>query len=158
MDEASKQVVVDALLIAADYGKIGADRKAQLAKKVEGDGLGDSDREFVSTILKLCLRVAYNEASKKSGGADRYGMTAKKLEIEILNRALDAIKAEAAAPKGCALRAVAIAPALPSAGAAKVGYMSLGWVSVVLGVVSLIMLAYAIYVVRKTKKKAREEV
>jgi len=157
VDRASEAVVIDAISIVSDHGKLKTTEVPSLIKKVKDNKLTDDDIEFLLTIFKICLRHYYNEMIKIEEGTEKtlkYGITAKKLAIETLNKAIDAIKKKSENKAKSGLYGaipVLVAPAVSGGGDGT------GWLVVVLGIVSIAMLVYSIYVVKKVKKKLKRE-
>lgn len=157
--EADKLVVREAILIARRVGRLTETEAKSFIDALFKNGLDDSLTTALLVIIKGVLAEAYRELALLINARDetkpteylKYYITARKLEIELLNSAIDALMGkwpqQPASKK--LLCAVPIFPALlktASSGATT------DWLAVGVGLMGIVALLWAWFVVRKAKK------
>lgn len=161
MDESETYILAEAVEIARRNGKLDANAEERILNKVKTAKLENSDYEFLSIVIKATLISCYNallinDEERRLSKKEKYMFTVKKLEIEALNKALDIVmdKLRAAQPKRNVVLSLFLIPFMSFMFTPmQIKQIEIvDWLTVVLAFVSIIMLIYAIIVVRAAKR------
>jgi hypothetical protein len=159
MEKSEEYVLVEAIGVAKRNGKLSAELEEGILSKIKTAELENSDYDFLSVVIKAALMDCYTAMSSKDEDAkelskqERYLLTAKKLETEVLNRALDIVmsRIRRKSAKRNTLYSLFV-PLLMFMPAQAEQVDITEWLPIVLAFVSIFMLIYAVLVVRKAKR------
>lgn len=154
LGEADKTILAGAVKIMTDSKFIDSDSSATLIKKVEENKLSAEDIGVLLAKLELFAKAKYEEIANMyskeatAGQNQRALLTAKKLEIKIINKAINVVKSaseQAGNEKGTGT--FCILPLLPM----SLPLLQADVISILLGIVGLASAVYALMIVKKCK-------